>query len=100
MGAVTTTIYPSLLPNQIEYILNDSESKLVFVEDEMQLEKVKSVFEDCENLKKIIVMDNSFEGNDDYVHNLNSFLIFDKELISSSNLLFEDINNFESIRNL
>ena len=27
MGAVTTTIYPSLLPNQIKYILNDSESK-------------------------------------------------------------------------
>ena len=28
MGAVTTTVYPSLLPNQIEYILQDSKSKL------------------------------------------------------------------------
>ena len=91
MGAVTTTVYPSLLPNQIEYILNDSESKIVFVEDEMQLEKVKTVFDKCSHLKKIVVMDNSFEGNDDYVDNLNSFLVFDKELINSSKLAFEDM---------
>ena len=56
MGAVTTTVYPSLLPNQIEYILNDSESKIVFVEDEMQLEKVKTIFDQCKYLKKIVVM--------------------------------------------
>ena len=90
MGAVTTTVYPSLLPNQIEYILNDSESKIVFVEDEMQLEKVKTVFDQCEHLKKIVVMDNSFEGNDDYVDNLNSFLVFNKKIIESSDLAFED----------
>ncbi len=91
MGAVTTTVYPSLLPNQIEYILNDSESKIVFVEDEMQLEKVKTIFDKCSYLKKIVVMDNSFGGNDDYVDNLNSFLVFDKELINSSELAFEDM---------
>ena len=44
MGAVTTTVYPSLMPNQIEFILNDSGSKLIFVEDQMQLEKIKSIF--------------------------------------------------------
>ena len=91
MGAVTTTIYPSLLPNQIKYILNDSESKLVFVEDEMQLEKVKSIHDQCNNLKTIVVMDNSFEGDDQSISNLNSFLIFDKQLIDSSNLIFEDM---------
>ena len=91
MGAVTTTVYPSLLPNQIKYILNDSESKIVFVEDEMQLEKIKTIFDKCKKLKKIVVMDNSFEGNDDYVDNLNSFLVFDKEIINSSGLVFEDM---------
>ena len=62
MGAVTTTVYPSLLPNQIEYILQDSKSRLIFVEDSLQLEKVKSIKDNCIALKKIIVMDNSYEG--------------------------------------
>ena len=91
MGGVTTTVYPSLLPNQIEYILNDSESKIIFVEDEMQLEKVKTIFDQCEHLKKIVVMDNSFEGNSEHIDNLNSFLVFDKEVIASSNLAFENM---------
>ena len=55
MGAVTTTVYPSLLPDQIEYILRDSKSKLIFVEDALQLEKIKSIKENCPNLKRIIV---------------------------------------------
>ena len=75
MGAVTVTVYPSLMPDQIVYILNDSESKLVFVEDEMQLEKVKSIFDQCNNLQKIVVMNNSFDGDEKYIDNLNSFLM-------------------------
>ena len=50
MGAVTTTVYPSLV-HQMQLILNDSGSKLVFVEDQMQLEKIKSIFDSCKILK-------------------------------------------------
>ena len=88
MGAITTTVYPSLLPDQIEYILNDSKSKIIFVEDELQLEKVKSIIDKCSSLKKIIVMDNSYEGNEKFVQNLNSFLIIDKEYIKVAGLDF------------
>ena len=56
MGAVTTTVYPSLLPDQIEYILQDSKSKLIFVEDALQLEKIKSIKDNCSSLKKINAM--------------------------------------------
>ena len=54
MGAVTTTVYPSLMPDQIEFILNDSGSKLVFVEDQMQLEKIKSILILAKILKKLL----------------------------------------------
>ena len=91
MGAVTTTVYPSLMPDQIEFILNDSGSKLVFVEDQMQLEKIKSIFDSCKNLKKIIVMDNSFEGNETYIENFNSFLTSSRELIDSNEISFKDM---------
>ena len=88
MGGVTTTVYPSLMPNQIKYILNDSGSRLIFVEDQMQLEKIKSIFESCKKLEKIVVMDNSDESNDKYVQNLNTFLI-DSEKVED--VKFEDM---------
>ena len=91
MGAVTTTVYPSLLPTQIEYILNDSESKLVFVEDIFQLEKIKSIFLNCPKLQTVIVMDNSSEKEEKYIKNLNGFLVIDKNELKESNLTFKDM---------
>ena len=91
MGGVTTTVYPSLLPDQIEYILNDSETKLIFVEDLLQLEKVKSIFPNCKKLKTVIVMDNSAEDEDKYIKNLNSFLVVDKDSLEDSDISFKDM---------
>ena len=82
MGGVTTTIYPTLLPEQICHIINDSDSKLIFVENNMQLERVKSIYNDCPKLKYIIVMDNSQENDEEFVLNLNSFLIVPEDFIS------------------
>ena len=81
MGGVTTTIYPTLLPEQICHIINDSDSKLIFVENNMQLERVKSIYNDCPKLKYIIVMDNSQENDEEFVLNLNSFLIVPEDFI-------------------
>ncbi len=43
LGAVTVPIYPSLVPDQIKYIINDSDSKVVIVSDGMLWEKVAKV---------------------------------------------------------
>ncbi len=43
LGALLVPIYPSLLPDQVKYILNDSEAKVVIVEDQTQLHKVESI---------------------------------------------------------
>tara|TARA_Y100001970_G_scaffold293785_1_gene443180 strand:- start:2679 stop:4460 length:1782 start_codon:yes stop_codon:yes gene_type:complete len=88
-GAVTTTIYPTLLPGQIKYILSDSDSKLVFVEDSIQLEKVKSIIDDCALLKKIVVMDNSLENEEKDILNLNSFMILNPDEVEAQELDFE-----------
>ena len=32
-GAATVSVYPTLIASQIEYIINDSETKIIFVED-------------------------------------------------------------------
>ena len=90
-GAVTVTIYPTLLPDQIVHIINDSDSKLIFVENEIQLEKVKSVLDSCKKLKTIVVMDNSLEKEHRNVVNLNTFMIVDKKYNNDNNLNFENM---------
>ena len=89
LGAVSTTVYPTLLPEQIKHIIIDSDSKLVFVEDSIQLEKIKSIIEYCPKLKTIVVMDNSLEKEEKGILNLNSFMIVDQEYIKNNNLDFE-----------
>jgi long-chain acyl-CoA synthetase len=39
-GAATTTVYPSMLAEDVAYILSDSECRIVFVEDIEQLDKL------------------------------------------------------------
>ena len=79
--AITGKKYMDFMDEKLT-LLNQLKNKLNCADAEI-LEKVKTIFDKCSYLKKIVVMDNSFEGNDDYVDNLNSFLVFDKELIDS-----------------
>lgn len=43
LGAMLVPVYPSLLPEQVNYILNDCEAKIVIVEDEIQKKKVDDI---------------------------------------------------------
>ena len=36
-GAATVSVYPTLIPSQIEYILNDSNTKVIFVENKEEV---------------------------------------------------------------
>jgi long-chain acyl-CoA synthetase len=57
VGAVTNGIYTTDSPKQVEYIVNDSGTRFIFVEDEEQLDKVLEVRQRCPALGKIIVFD-------------------------------------------
>ncbi len=56
-AGVSTGIYPTDSPQQVEYLVNDSGTKFLFVEDEEQLDKVLAVRERTPCLKKIVVFD-------------------------------------------
>ncbi len=58
-GGVTASIYPTLLGHQAAYIINDSDSEIIFVENMLQFEKIDGVWKDCPKLKYIVVMDNT-----------------------------------------
>ena len=58
-GGTTVAIYPVLPPDQIAYILANSESKIIFVQNEEQGAKVLEIWDECPNLEWVVVMDDS-----------------------------------------
>ncbi len=56
VGAADVPLYPSLPPNQIEFILRDSGSKAIIVSNMLQLGKVLSIWQNLEHLEFIVVM--------------------------------------------
>ncbi len=56
-GGVANGIYPTDAPAQVEYLLADSGSRFVFVEDDEQLDKVLAVRERLPRLERTIVFD-------------------------------------------
>ena len=57
VGAINVSLYTTLPPNQCEYILKDSESKIFFVSTGIQLKKAIEVFDNLEHLTEVIAFD-------------------------------------------
>jgi long-chain acyl-CoA synthetase len=56
-GGVSSGIYPTDAAVQVEYLVNDSRTRVVFAEDEEQLDKLLSCRSRCPTLQKIVVFD-------------------------------------------
>src|SRR5262249_14922014 len=56
-GGVSNGIYPTDASKQVEYILKDSGSRFLFVENEEQLDKYLDVRERCPQIRKVIIFD-------------------------------------------
>src|ERR1700753_532556 len=68
-GAATTTVYPSTNAEDTAYILADSGSKIVFAEDDSQLEKLTEQRSELPNLTKVVLFDGT--SDDDWVITLD-----------------------------
>jgi long-chain acyl-CoA synthetase len=62
-GAATTTVYPSTTPDDVSYILSDSGSRVVFAEDQTQVDKVLEHRADLPQLISVVVVDGSADGD-------------------------------------
>lgn len=66
-GFVTVPIFPSLLPEQVGYILGHSKSRIVFVEDEHQWEKVAGIRKRQPGISTIILLSGDPKGKEDTI---------------------------------
>lgn len=59
IGCVNVGLYPSLPSNQVEYIMQDSNSKILFVSTGIQLKKAVEVFDACPDLMTVVAFDDA-----------------------------------------
>ncbi|CAB1061007.1 Long-chain-fatty-acid--CoA ligase (EC [Olavius sp. associated proteobacterium Delta 1] len=57
IGCVTCGVYSTNAPEQVAYVVGHSESKLLFVENEEQVDKVLQIYKDLAQLKSVVVWD-------------------------------------------
>ncbi len=62
-GAATTTVYPSTNAEDTTYILSDSESHVVFAEDDEQIKKLLDNKAELPHVQKVVTFDGTVDGD-------------------------------------
>src|SRR5437763_8359998 len=92
-GGVSSGIYPTDSAAQVEYLLNDSRTKVIFAEDEEQLDKILSCRGRCPTLQRIVVFD--MEGlsgfSDPMVMSLAEFTALGRNQIAGNEALWNEL---------
>jgi long-chain acyl-CoA synthetase len=92
-GGVSSGIYPTDSAAQVEYLVNDSRTKVIFAEDEEQLDKILSCRTRCPTLERIVVFDmeglNAF--SDPMVMSLAEFMALGSNHIQDHEVLWDEM---------
>jgi long-chain acyl-CoA synthetase len=88
-GGVVATIYQSLLPDEVRYIAEHSQTRYLFVEDCLLLEKVLKVRDQLPDLQKIIVMRELYEDDDPNVIDLSTLEKLGEQALAKDPGMFE-----------
>ncbi len=101
-GGVSSGIYPTDSVAQVEYLVNDSRTKVLFVEDEEQLDKVLSARSRCPTIEKIVIFD--MEGlsgfNDPMAMSLDEFRALGRNHMSGRETLWDEMIGSRSANDL
>ncbi|HTO61395.1 MAG TPA: AMP-dependent synthetase/ligase [Bradyrhizobium sp.] len=92
-GGVSSGIYPTDSSVQVEYLVNDSCTKVIFAEDEEQLDKILACRARCPSLQRIVVFD--MEGlagfSDPMVMSLAEFLALGRNHRQGRDALWDEM---------
>ncbi len=88
-GGVLVTIYPTLSLNEVTYIINDSESKYLFVGSDKILENILPGIDEMPTLEKVIVLDLEYISQDNRVMSLTDLLKLGKDNFDNNLSIYE-----------
>ena len=78
-GACTVGIYQSNLPKDCQYIINHSDAKVIFAENQTQLNKLLEIRKDIPHIKKVVLF-NGAAPSGDWVVDFDDFLALGKDI--------------------
>ena len=87
-GAATTTVYPSTIADDVSYILADSESRVVFAEDDEQIAKLTAHKSELPHLQKVVTFDGTADG--DWVIGLEDLERLGEKLLAENPNVIEE----------
>ncbi len=87
-GAATTTVYPSSLASDVAYIIADSESRVVFAEDDTQVAKLVEARSEIPQVTAVVIFDGTGDG--DWVLSLDDVAARGRDLLDSSPSAIDD----------
>ena len=92
-GGVSSGIYPTDSALQVEYLIRDSRTRVLFAEDEEQLDKILSCRPRCPTLQRIVVFD--MEGlsgfSDPMVMSLAEFMALGRNHMQGRDALWDEM---------
>jgi len=101
-SGVSSGIYPTDASSQVEYLINDSTTRVIFAEDEEQLDKILACRARCPSLQKIVVFD--MEGlsgfSDDMVMSLDEFRALGRNHMIGREALWQEMIDSRSADDL
>lgn len=77
-GGVTVGIYQSNLAEDCKYIINHSDSVVIFAEDQNQLDKILKIRNEIPNIRQVILFNGSYD--DDWIITYDEFLALGKNI--------------------
>ena len=81
-GAATTTIYPTTISSDVSYILSNSGSRVVFAEDEAQVDKLRETRDAIPGVLRVVTFDGVPDG--DWVISLRELEQMGVELLTTN----------------
>ncbi|MDN4984373.1 AMP-binding protein [Bradyrhizobium arachidis] len=101
-GGVSSGIYPTDASAQVEYLINDSTTRVIFAEDEEQLDKILACRARCPSLQRIVVFD--MEGlsgfSDDMVMSFEEFRALGRNHMVGREALWQEMVDSRSASDL
>ena len=73
-GAITSAIYASAIPDEVEFIIQDLEASFIFVEGPSQVEKLLQIRKNIPSVKKVFVFDETLEHSDPWIAPFSSLI--------------------------
>ncbi len=79
MGCATVGIYHSNLPTEMAYIINHSDARIVFAEDNTQLDKLLEIRAEIPGIERVILFEGD-PGEDDWIMGFDVFMRLGTEI--------------------